>query len=134
MFSAGFLIAIVFQVKPRLFCHLERSEAESKDLLRIQIAPHSGKVFPFRIHLFDQRDLFCPDPVLQLFLPGNGVLHIMTAFEIDKLVNIILLCKTSIRSALMFEYSPLQIIGYTSIIDRTNSVGNDIDIIGFIHI
>jgi hypothetical protein len=85
-------------------CHLERSEAQSKDLRLLlarhaigctfqvrgfRVVPVAAQVHPRRIRSLDQRDLLFASPSLQLLFACDGVSDLSMGLEPDEPIAVV---------------------------------------------
>ena len=92
------------------------------------------QILPLLIHCINQPILFGSRPLLQLLLPGYGLLNIRKRLKVHQLMTIILLRKPRYLPLPMFRHTPLQIIRHTNIQRRVTRIGKNVNIVLFVHI
>jgi hypothetical protein len=130
---------------PKESCHLERSEAKSKDLrlllgahavrctLQVSgfyVVPIPAEVDPRGIGLLDQCNLLFAPPSLQLLFACDGVADVLMDFEPDKSVAVVTLSEAVVLLSFVLEDALLQVSGDANV-EGMASTRDDIRKIGF---
>jgi hypothetical protein len=78
-------------------------------------APIGCKVFPCRVHAFDQCNTFGPVQAFDLFLAPDGISNVLVLFEIDEAIDLVSLRETRELAAFVLEYTVIDTVSHPGV-------------------
>ncbi len=106
------------------------SESEAVSTPRNDKGLVFAEVFPFRVHRFNQFDLFGSAACLDILLCGDSIINSAKAFMEDQLPYIIATGKAAGLSGLMFIDSLLKVAGNSGVNNPVSNVSHHINPVG----
>src|ERR1700733_12119414 len=88
--------------------------------------PLRSQVVPLRIAMFEQCNFFSARPSLQLFLAGQGLVHIVVRFKIEQPDHFISRSEAVAVMELMLEHAFVKIAAYSNV-QSPSQASHDVD-------